>query len=118
MLELITKEEFLEEIFTENKEMFEEYMKKHGHSKKDVISDLAVYIHAMKTPLYLSNDEGGWFQIKEVKESLPVILGYYEIMEEHFNKKKLDPNMKVQQCTIFPTKKGEEIYKKYKECSN
>ncbi|MEK6833567.1 MAG: hypothetical protein AABY32_05990 [Nanoarchaeota archaeon] len=86
-------------------------MKKQNMSKKDMISDITTYIINLKTPLYLSNDDKTAFKIKDVINYLPVILGLYDFSSDE---KALDPEMSIEQCTIYPTTKGREIYAEYR----
>lgn len=107
--------ELIDKIFNENKEIFSEYMGKDKLSKEDAIKDLITFIINLKTPLYLSNDDGKPFKIKDVINYLPVRLGLYEFNN---NKKALDPEILVEQCTIYPTKKGQETYSEYRRLNS
>jgi len=102
--------ELTDKIFNENKKIFEDYMKNDKLSKEDAIKDLTTFLANLKTPLYLSNDDGKPFRIKDVLNYLPVRLGWYEL----FDKMDVNPERLVEQCTIDPTPKGKEIYSEYR----
>ena len=107
------KKLLVNKIFLENRNIIEDYMKKKDLSKNQVISDLTTFLNNLNMPLHIEK-KGKAFQIKDVSDYLPVKLGLYGLS----NEKDLNPEMFVQQCTIYPTIKGKEIYSEYKRLNS
>jgi hypothetical protein len=104
------KVNFISNIFRENSEIMEKYIKEKGISLKEGYEQLQTILSCLRTDLYLEKG-GKSFQLKEIYNLLPVKLGWYERLD----KRDLDPEMYIEQCTLTPTNKSIQVEKAYRK---
>ncbi len=108
------KIDFVKSLFDENYRIMAEYVKKENLSPEQAFENLHYIINTLSTPLHLEADSKKNLSINEINESIYVKLGYYKIFDES----KINPKEPFEQCSLEVTKKGQEVYKKYKQLEN
>jgi DnaJ-domain-containing protein 1 len=110
----ITINGLIKRIFSENKEIIKNHMKKENITLKTVHEEIENILYLLKWDnILLEKENEGAFQIKDALEYLPVKLGYFKI--ENISGEANNPERRVEQCPIIPTDKGKAVYSQYKQ---
>jgi hypothetical protein len=108
------REYLVAQEFEDNKEILIKYMKKHNLSTEDMYFELMEEISELNTNTFLEAKVSD-YKIKDALNELSVKLGYREIFNP--DKKEINPEMIIEQCSLSPTEKGRKLYEEYNSLS-